>query len=335
MINYFIFVLLSFPEIKTEGLELHCSLWEQKEKYLTGEPVFLRISVKNNSSEKIWVFPIDILMKYTAVYMSVDGRRRVRLDMGVEVDWAFPFNNSDPESWAHFFYPLEGGDSVYQYIFINEPWEYDIPSLPHHYKIEKVRHGLNLKFFSSIENCPFSPLAGKIEKELNIEFSVVSPEDIRELELMTIIRNPKWPFVPEASWEEKVAAYKKLKKEYPNSPYLPLAMSIVEKKKFLETYPNSPLVYEIIRKVSRIGVKGLDIPPWVVKNRSEYRRDYQESFGDFDKEKCLKYFNSFLSNEKYKGTLLEDAILLWIDDVEKSDVKLWRQPSSTYRRKIK
>jgi len=333
MINYFIFVLLSFPQIKTEGLELHCSLWEKKEVYLTGEPVFLRISVVNTAPAKIWVDPISIPLGITGLYMSMDGREVVKLGMGVSFNWSYP-RTTDPNVWSRTFYSLEKGDSVYQYIFINKPWQYDIPSLPHHYKIEKVRHGLDLKSFPAIESCPLSPLAGKIEKELNIEFSIAPPEDIRELELITTIRNPKWPFIPEKSWEEKKEAYNRLRKEYPNSPYIPLAMSILEKKKFLETYPNSPLVYEIIKEAAKISIQGLDIPPWV-RNRSEYRRDYQESFGDFDKEKCLKYFNSFLSNEKYKETLLEDAILLWIDDVEKSDLKLWRQPSSTYRREIK
>jgi hypothetical protein len=335
MINYFIFVLLSFPEIKTEGFELHCSLWEQKEEYFTGEPVFLRVSVVNTSLEKIYVFPIDISMGFTNIYMSIDGKKD-KLETGAYLNWAFPSKSSDPNSWAPLFYRLEKGDSIYEYIFINEPWEYDIPPTAQHYEIEEVRHGLRLEhsyFHSSLEKCPFSPLGGQIEKEFQIKFNIVPPQEAEELKLITIIRNPN-PIAPRKSWEEKKEAYNRLEKEYPNSPYLPLAMSIVEKRKFLETYPNSPLVYEIIRKVSKIGIQGLDIPPWV-KNKFEYRRDYQESFGDFNKEKCLKYFNSFLANEKYKGTLLEDAILLWIDDVEKGNVKVWREPSSTSRRKIK
>jgi len=90
----------------------------------------------------------------------------------------------------------------------------------------------------------------------------------------------------------------------------------MEKRKFLETYPDNPLVYGIIREVATTSIQGFKIPGWV-KNKTEYKRDYRESFGDFDRGKCLKYFNSFLENEKYKGTLLEDAILLYIDDVKK------------------
>ncbi len=334
MINFLIFFVLSVPEIKTEGIELHCSLWQQKEEYLTGEPIFLRISVINTSLEKIWVLPIDLRFGFTGIYMSVDKRENVKLNMGTSFNWSFP-RNPDPNRKPRGFYPLEKGDSIYKYIFINEPWEYDIPSSTHRYKVEKVRHGLNLKLFSALENLSSSfSLCGEIEKEFNIEFSIVPPEDIRELELITTIRNPKWPFVPEKSWEEKTRAYNKLLKEYPNSSYKPLAMRVLEKKRFLESYPNSPLVYEIIKEAARIGIQGLDIPLWV-KNKSEYRRDYQESFGDFDKEKCLDYFNSFLENEKYRGTLLEDAILLWVDDVEKGDVTIWREPSSTYRRRPK
>jgi len=333
MISCFIFIILSFPEIKTEGLDLHCSLWGQKDAYSTGEPIFLRISVVNNSSERIWVDQISLPLGITGVYMSVDGRKSEKLKMGIEFTWSYP-RKSDPKIWAEGFYPLAKGDSIYKYIFINEPWVYDIPSTTHHYKIERVKHGLNLRSFPEIENCPLSPLGGRIEKDLNIEFNIGPPEDTKELELITTIRNPKWPFVPQKSWEEKTEAYNRLKKEYSNSPYIPIAMSFLEKRKFLETYPNSPFVYEIIKEVARIGIQGLDTPNWV-KNRSDYKQDYQESFGDFDKEKCLDYFNSFFENTEYKGTLLEDAILLWVDDVEEGNVKLWREPSSTYRRKIK
>ena len=334
MINIIIFFVLSVPEIKTEGIELHCSLWQQKEEHLTGEPIFLRISVINTSLEKIWVLPIDLRFGFTDIYMSVDERKNIKLNMGTSFNWSFPLN-PDPNRKPRGFYPLEKGDSIYKYIFINESWEYDIPSTTHRYKVERVSHGLDLKLFPALENLSSSfSLCGEIEKEFNIEFSIVPPEDIKELELITTIRNPKWPFVPKKSWEEKTEAYDRLKKEYSNSPYIPIAMSFFEKRKFLETYPNSPLVYEIIKEAARIGIQGLDIPPWV-KNRSEYRRDYHESFGNFDKEKCLEYFNSFLENEKYRETLLEDAILLWVDDVEKGDVTIWREPSSTYRRRPK
>jgi len=330
MINYFIFVLLSFPEIKTEGLELHCSLWEGKEEYFTGEPIFLRLSVVNTSSEKIYVSPVDISMGFTQIDILIDGKRG-QIHTGIHLDWILPFDSSDPNRWSSIFYPLESGDSIYKYIFANEMWGYKT----HSYEIEKVRHGLRLgHFHSDLENCPFSPLGGQIEKEFRISLRTIPPRDFQELELIKTIKNAHPITNLKISWEEKTEAYNRLKKEYPNSPYIPFAMSVLEKRKFLETYPNSPLVYEIIKEAAQIGVQGLDIPTWV-KNKTEYRRDYQENFRDFDKEMCLDYFNSFLENKKYKGTLLEDAILLWIDDVEKSEVKVWRGSSSTYRRKIR
>jgi len=277
----------------------------------------LRISVVNTSPEKIWVFPIDVPMGFTSIYMTVNGKRNIRLDMGVDLLWGFPIN-SNPRRWAHFFCPLERGDSVYKYIFINEPWEYDIPSTSYSIEIEKITHGLQLNLFNrSLKQCPFSPLGGKIEKDFDIKFSIVSPEDIRELELITTIRNPKYPFVPRKSREEKMEAIRKLKEEYPKSPYIPIAMSILEKKKFLENYPNSPFVYEIVK--------------WL----AYYSTQSAKGIEGLDEGESLAYFNSFLENNKYKGTLLEDAILLWIDEIGTGKIELWRDPSSVFRRKIK
>jgi len=312
MINCLIFILFSYPEIITEGIELHYSLWEQKTEYVTYEPIFMRVSIVNNSSEKVYVLPINILI-YTKIFTTHDNSKDLPTTFEVDITWSgFPLS-SDKKKWSRFFQPLEKGDSIYKYIYINKDWEYKkLPDTTHQYYLEIIRHG----YVGSLEKCPFSPVAGRIEKEPHSKFFRVSPpQQAEEFELIISITEPTRSTLKK-TWEEKTEAYNKLLKKYPNSPYIPFAMSIIERKKFLETYPNNPLVYDIISEVARISIRGFKIPGWV-KNKTEYKRDYRESFGDFDRVKCLKYFNSFLENEKYKGTLLEDAILLWIEDVEK------------------
>jgi len=333
MINYLIFILLSYPEIKTEGIELHYSLWEQKTEYITYEPIFVRISVVNTCPEKIYVLPIDILT-HTKIFLTHDDYDDLPSSLGIEINWDFPFT-SDQKEWEGGFCLLNQNDSVYKYIYLNEYWYYKkLPKTPHQYYLEIIRHG----YVGSLENCPFSPVVGRIEKQPHSKFfSVSPPQEAEEYKLITTIVDP-FPFPPRKSstkktWEEKTETYNKLLKKYPNSSYIPFAMSIMEKRKFLEAYPNNPLVYDIVSEVARISVQGFKIPGWI-KNKAEYKRDYRESFGDFDRVKYLKYFNSFLKNEKYKGTLLEDAILFWIDDVEKGEVDGDRAPSSTYRKKL-
>ncbi len=337
MINYLIFILLSYPEIKTEGLELHYSLWEQKTEYVTYEPIFVRISVVNTCPEKIYVLPIDILL-HTKIFLTHDDYDDLPSSMGIDINWDFPIT-SDEKEWEGSFCPLNKNDSVYKYIYLNEYWYYEkLPKTPHQYYLEIIRHGIGIGRLS-FEKCPFSPVAGRIEQKPHSKFfSVSPPQEAEEYKLITTIVDP-FPFPPrklstKKTWEEKTEAYNKLLKKYPNSSYIPFAMSIMGKRKFLEAYPNNPLVYDIVSEVARISVQGFKIPGWI-KNKAEYKRDYRESFGDFDRVKYLKYFNSILKNEKYKGTLLEDAILLWIDDVEKGEVNVGRSPSSTYRKKLK
>jgi len=312
MINCLFFILLSYPEIKTEGIELHHSLWEQKTEYVTYEPIFVRVSVVNNSSEKVYILPINIPI-YTKIFVTHDNSKDLPTTFGVDITWSgFPLS-PDEKKWRRFFQPLEKGDSIYEYIYINKDWEYKrLPDTTHQYYLEIVRHG----YAGGLEKCPFSPVAGRIEKNPHSKFfSIKPPQHAEEYELISVIRDPIYAN-KEKIWEKKTEAYKNLLKKYPKSPYLPFTMSIMEKKKFLETYPDHPLVYDIISEVARISIRGFKIPGRV-KNKAEYKRDYRESFGDFDRNKCLKYFNSILKNEKYKGTLLEDAILLCIDDVEK------------------
>jgi hypothetical protein len=317
MINCLIFILFSYPEIKTEGIELHYSLWEQKTEYVTYEPIFVRISVVNNSSEKVYILPISTII-YTRIFITHDNYDDLPVTFKMDITWGgFPLS-PDEKKWRGFFQPLEKGDSIYEYIYINKDWEYKrLPDTNHQYYLEIVRHG----YTGGLEKCPFSPVAGRIEKNPHIKFfSISPPQHAEEYRIITTIMD-RIPYPPRKSstkktWEEKTEAYNKLLKKYPDSPYIPFAMSIMEKKKFLEAYPNNPLVYDIISKVSRISVQGLKIAPWI-KNKAEYKRDYRESFGDFDREKCLEYFNSILGNEKYKGTLLEDAILLNIESVKK------------------
>jgi len=312
MINCLIFILISYPEIKTEGIELHYSLSEQKAEYITYEPIFVRVSIVNKSSDTIYVLPIKTDL-YTKIFTTHDDYDDLPTTFKVDITWSgFPLS-SDKKKWSQFFQPLEKGDSIYKYIYINKDWEYHkLPKTTHQYYLEIIRHG----YVGSLENCPFSPVAGRIEKEPHSKFfSVTSPREAEEYELIITIIEPIHSTLRK-TWEEKTKAYNKLLKEYPNSPYIPLAMSIMEKRKFLENYPNYPLVYKTIEFFaynsvhSKPGVEGLY------------------------KDECLDFFNSILKNEKYKGTLLEDAILLWIDDVEKGEVDVGRSPSSTYRKKL-